>query len=333
MARHGWLLVWGAVVIFAASSAVVRLLHDIGLANPMDGRNPISFCNVLFVGNLCAALTLLAFYHRSWTRENLRGLNRGDWISLAIVAPLSSALAPALIFLALESTTVTNVVLVGRIEPPIFLALSALFLGERPDRWTLMGAGNSFLGVVVMLVLQAQTAGVMFGRGEIYVAIAAVVLAVSTILSKKRLGRIPVGIFTVFRTTLGAVFFYIAATYLFGPFHFMDAFSPFLWQWMAIYGAIIVVGGQVLWFTGLPKSKASEVSLATSFSPVFGILFAFALLGERPGLPEWVGGSVILFGIAVAQLGHWRQRRKAADLQDETAEIAAMEGRVGFKGV
>ena len=99
MARHGWLLVWGAVVIFAASSAVARLLHDIGLANPMDGRNPISFCNVLFVGNLCAALTLLAFYRRSWTMQALRGLSRGDWISLAIVAPLSSALAPALIFL------------------------------------------------------------------------------------------------------------------------------------------------------------------------------------------------------------------------------------------
>ena len=227
----------------------------------------------------------------------------------------------------------TNVVLVGRIEPPIFLALSALILGERPDRWTLLGAGLSFAGVVVMLVLQAQTAGVTFGRGEAYVAIAAIVLAVSTILSKRRLGRIPVGIFTVFRTALGAVFFYIAATYLFGPFHFMDAFSPFLWQWMAVYGAIIVVGGQVLWFTGLPNSKASEVSLATSFSPVFGILFAFALLGERPGLPEWVGGGVILFGIAVAELGHWRQRKRASELQDDTAEAAAMEGRVGFKGV
>lgn len=333
MTRYGWLLVWGAVVIFAASSAVVRLLHDIGAANPMDGRNPISFCNVLFVGNLCAALTLLACYHRSWTREDLRHLNRGDWISLAIVAPLSSALAPALIFLAIEQTTVTNVVLVGRIEPPIFLALSVLLLGERPDRWTLLGAGLSFAGVVVMLVLQATTAGIMFGRGEAYAAIAAVVLAISTVLSKKRLGRIPIGIFTVFRTTLGAIFFYIAATYLFGPFHFMDAFSPFLWQWMAVYGAIIVVGGQVLWFTGLPNSKASVVSLATSFSPVFGILFAFALLGERPGFPEWVGGGVILSGIAFAQLGHWRQRKRAAELQDDSAETATMEGRVGFKGV
>ena len=183
-----------------------------------------------------------------------------------------------------------------------------------------------------MLALQAAASGVMFGRGEILAAVGAVVLAGSTILSKKRLSRIPIGIFTVFRTALGAVFFYIAATYLFGPFHFMDAFSPFLWQWMAVYGAIIVVGGQVLWFTGLPNCRASEVSLATSFSPVFGILFAFALLGEEPGFPELTGGAVILGGIAVAQFGHWR-KKKAAERGEAAVEAVAMEGRVGFKGV
>lgn len=58
-----------------------------------------------------------------------------------------------------------------------------------------------------------------------------------------------------------------------------------------------------------------------------------ALLGERPGLPEWICGGVILSGIAIAQLGHWRQRKPAAELQDDSAGTATMEGRVGFKGV
>lgn len=332
MTRHGWLLVWGAVVIFAASNAVVRLLHEVGAAHPIEGRNAISFCNVLFVGNLCAALTIAVVYRRSWTAETMGRLSRGDWISLAIVAPLSSALAPALIFLALETTTVTNVVLVGRIEPPLFLAFSALLLGERPDRWTLLGAAVSFVGVVVMLALQSSMSGVMFGRGEVYAALGALILAGSTVLSKKRLKTIPVGVFMMFRTTVGTIFFFFAAAYLFGIGHFMDAFSPFLWQWMVVYGALIVVGGQFLWFTGLPNSRSSDVSLATSFSPVFGVLFAFALLGERPGFPELIGGLVILGGIAIAQFGQWRHRRAAAR-QDAAVETATMECRVGFKGV
>jgi len=54
-----------------------------------------------------------------------------DWGVLAVVSVLASALAPALIFTAIEFTTVTNVVLVSRIEPPIFLLLSFLFIIEK----------------------------------------------------------------------------------------------------------------------------------------------------------------------------------------------------------
>jgi hypothetical protein len=48
-----------AVVIFAAANAVTRKLTDIGAQNLVDGRNPISLCNVLFVGNLVALMALV----------------------------------------------------------------------------------------------------------------------------------------------------------------------------------------------------------------------------------------------------------------------------------
>ncbi|MEM7314796.1 MAG: EamA family transporter, partial [Planctomycetota bacterium] len=97
-------------------------------------------------------------------------------------------------------------------------------------------------------------------------------------VSKLRLKRVPLCIFTVVRTGLGAVIFFFAAIYLYGTDHFMDAFSPLLWQTMAFYGAVIVVGGQLLWITGIKGSSASNVSLATSFAPVAGVGFAFLIL-------------------------------------------------------
>ena len=51
---------WIAILIFAAAASVVARLVEIGEANLIDGRNPISFCNLLFAGNLVAALTLFA---------------------------------------------------------------------------------------------------------------------------------------------------------------------------------------------------------------------------------------------------------------------------------
>ena len=62
---------WIAILIFAAAASVVARLVEIGEANLIDGRNPISFCNLLFAGNLVAALTLLALYHRDVVRYGL----------------------------------------------------------------------------------------------------------------------------------------------------------------------------------------------------------------------------------------------------------------------
>ncbi|WP_127080956.1 hypothetical protein [Dulcicalothrix desertica] len=52
-------LYWSAVLIFGAANSVTRKLTEIGANNFVDGKNPISFCNVLFVSNLCALLVLI----------------------------------------------------------------------------------------------------------------------------------------------------------------------------------------------------------------------------------------------------------------------------------
>ena len=330
-ARHGVIMVWGAVLVFAAANSIVQLLADLGVQYPVEGRNAISFCNVLFVGNLCAVATLFAIYHRQWTPDRLRELSREDWASLVVLALLSGALAPALIFLAIENTTVTNVVLVGRVEPFLLLFLSATFLKEVTSRWTMFGAIIVLVGVGLAFLLQNSESGLMIGKGEGQAALGAALLAVSTVFSKLRLSHIPMGIFTVVRTGLGTVVFFVAAIYLFGPEHFMDAFNPFLWQWMLVYGAIIIVGGQLLWFTGVRNSSSADVSLAISFSPVAGIAFAYVLVGEQPGLPILAGGMVIVAGIALAQGGSWRERRHSS--QSSTPELIEAEGRVSFKGI
>ena len=70
------------------------------------------------------------------------------------------------------------------------------------------------------------------GKGKIMTAIAAIVLAVSTILSKVRLQQIPLGIFSVFRNIIATIIFFIFAIYFYGFEHSSDVGSPFLWQWM-----------------------------------------------------------------------------------------------------
>ena len=73
---------WLAVVIFATSNSIVKILIDLGSQNAIDGRNPITFCNLLCAGNMCAVLALLVIYWKQWRFKVLRTLSLSDWASL-----------------------------------------------------------------------------------------------------------------------------------------------------------------------------------------------------------------------------------------------------------
>jgi drug/metabolite transporter (DMT)-like permease len=327
-----------SVIIFAAANSVTRRLTELGAQNLIDGRNPISFCNVLFVGNLCALIALILIYGKQLNIQSFKALSKKDWLGLVGVAILSGALAPALFFLALALTTVNNVVLIGRIEPPLSLALSIWLLREQVNRWVIVGAIVSFVGVALTVFLHnpgdnpVDMMGFQVGTGELMAAGGAVSSAIGTLISKVTLRNIALGVFTVFRTALGTVVFFTVALKLFGPAHFMDVFSPVLWQWMLVYGAVIVVGGQLCLFAGLKKTSASEVSLANSFSPVVGILAAFLILGEAPTFAQYIGGSVIICGIILNQLGVSRMPATVPTAPQVTP-AKEMDVDVGFKGI
>lgn len=305
----GQIYLWLAILIFGASSAVTRKLTQIGAQHFIDGRNPISLCNVLFVGNLCALIVFLLVYGKQWNKRTLQELSKQDWLALTIVAILSGAVVPGLIFQALAITGVNNIILVGRLEPPLTIALSVWLLQERVNRWQIMAAVTAFLGVALTIFLQPAAtkmmnmAGVGVGLGEILAAVAAIIGVVSTIIFKRWLSHVPLGIFSIFRTTLGTIIFFFIALIIYGQDHFMDVFSPFLWQWMLVYGSVIVVLGQLFWLKGLRSSTVSSASLAGSFTPIVGIFAPYLVLGEVPNMAQYIGGSLILFAIFLSQVG------------------------------
>ncbi|MBD2080184.1 DMT family transporter [Leptolyngbya sp. FACHB-17] len=333
----GQLYLWLAVLIFGASSAVTRKLTEIGAQHFTNGQNPISLCNVLFVGNLCALLVLVTVYGRQWNRANLDRLSGRNWVSLTLVTLLSGAIAPALIFQALALTQVNNVVLVGRLEPPLTIALSIWFLQERPNRWEIVGAIVALIGVFLTIFLQpsiTQLGLVGIGRGELLAATGAIALAISTIISKNQLSQVPLGIYGIFRTAIGTAVFFLATVVLYGSSHFRGVFSPFLWQWMLVYGVIIVVLGQAFWVRGLRASTVSTAAIVSSLTPIVGILAAYWILNETPTQAQYIGGSIILIGLCFSQTGiHHRSRRAIRDRNLPHTEPVSIEIGMGFRGV
>ena len=332
----GQAYLWLAVLIFGASSAITRKITELGAQHFVNSENPISLCNVLFVGNLCALIVFVIIYRHQLNRKTLSQLSQREWTSLGSVAILAGALAPGLIFQALSTTSVTNVVLLGRLEPPLTLALSIWWLRERVNRWERIGAIVAFGGVFLSILLQpvqaamTSQAGTSIGFGELQAAIGAGVLALSTILGKRYLAKVPLGIYSVVRTGLGTIVFFIIAMMLYGSDHFAGVFSPFLWKWMLLYGVVIVVVGQSFWIAGLRASSVSKASLVGSFSPIAGILAAYLILGEVPVAAHYIGGGMILLGLVLSRMGLRRRTTRPTTRLDRVAEERM---QTGFRGV
>lgn len=319
-----------ATLIFGASNAVASKLHDLGDTHLIDGRNPISFCNSLFVGNLCELFLLMFFYYRDWNVKSIKKIKFKSWLFLTIVAILSGALAPALIFTALDRTTINNVILVSRIESVLALSLSVLILKAKTNTWDVAGAIVTFSGVVLMILLQSRGA-IIFSSGEILTIVAAIALAIASTISDMQLINVPLGFFRIFRTLIGTLVFGTIVIALFGFEHFIDVFSPFLWQWMLIYSVVVVVGGQLCWVMGLKKSSSIDVTLASAFSTIAGILCSYFILGQAPNTAQYLGGSFILIGIVLGDVGAWIQNKQVKGKQIHSAIAIDMEA--GFKGV
>ncbi len=312
-AALGAFAAWLAVILYAASNSIVTLLVGIGAANPVSGGgNAITYTNLYLLGSLISLLPMALLYRRDLTRANLRRLTPHQWRLLGLSAVLSSVLTPGLFFYALEHTTVTNIVLVGRIEPPLFLLATWFFLRERLNPWAML-AGLTALGGAIVVIGTGSKAGMLtLGKGEVATIAATLSFIASTIVTRAGLRDVPIGIFATVRTGLGASLYFVLVAGIFGPAKFEGMFEPILWQWVWVYAVLIIVLGQIAWNFGLKHARAGDVSLATSFSPLAALLIAMALLGEDPGPGLIPGAAIIMFAIAIGHFG-----RHASD----TAEI------------
>jgi drug/metabolite transporter (DMT)-like permease len=67
--------------------------------------------------------------------------------------------------------------------------------------------------------------------------------------------------------------------------------------------AVLSVGASLLWFWLLSRGAASRVSAFYFLTPIFGLLFGAALLGESIGPSDAFGLVAVAVGIVLVQRG------------------------------
>ncbi len=283
----------------AAALPVVALL--VATSEQLGGEieDAISFCNLLFVGNLCASFVVLGSFGPRRIGAGLRTLStRLSWEVLGFAA--LSALLASLIYASLETTSVTNAILLARLGPVLFVVGSALLLGQLIDKAEWLGFGLIRVRVVATVFTGS---GFQVVTGDLLILASAVVYAVVTMVSKRLLPETGLPALVFARNFFGAIIFFLFAIVLYGPEHFMHAFYGPLWAIMTVYGLVIIVTAQFAWYKGISVLTPASVARWTVMTPVLAVGYALFINGERPTQTQLIALGFIMLGIIVSNIG------------------------------
>ncbi|MGK7925732.1 MAG: DMT family transporter [Spirulina sp.] len=274
-------------------------------------ETPISFCNVLFVGNLCAALAVVAWFGLAPIMQDLRSLDLKTLIGLSVNGCLA-ALLSSLIFIGLSYTSVTNAVLLGRFGPVLYALVGAIILGKQIHKWEWVGFSFIIAGVLAIVLISNNF---QINKGDLLILGSTLCYATTSLIGKLMLSQKKnLRIIVFSRNFISSTIFFFIVSILFGPDHFAEAFAGQLWIAMSIYAVVIIVLAQFMWYFALQKLDSKTVGKWTILSPVFGVTFAFILNGERPTIIQVIAFAVIMIGVFITNLSKQMKEMPTAEM-------------------
>ncbi len=200
-----------SIILFALGSPITKWLVVHGGMTGIIQANAISFCNVLFVGNFCAAWVALAIYgpKRILYETRTSVVAAPVWLAADV---LLAVLIPILVFTALQTTTITNLVLLGRVEAPAYAILSLLIFKASVSRRQWLGYLIIVVGVVVVVLIQGEF---RISRGDLLVVVASLLYSLGSITRKRLLEWGTVSAFVFVRNVTSAIVFFVIAISLY----------------------------------------------------------------------------------------------------------------------
>lgn len=217
------------------------------------------------------------------------------WPKLALIAAINSAV-PFLLFAWAAERAPAGIGAICNAMTVLFTALvGALFFGERIGRKRSLTLVAGFAGVVVLA--SARIAGAEVGPAVAAGTGAALLYGVGINLVRRHLAGLPAA--AVAAATLSC------ASVLVLPFAIArwPAQAPGAQAWVsaALLGVVCTGLAFVMYYRLIARIGAGRASTVTYLVPLFGVGWAWWLLGEEPTLRMAVAGLLILGSVAMSQ--------------------------------
>ncbi len=265
----------------------------------------VSFCNLLFVGNICAAFFSLIFYGHKKIVGDIKRLNIKEW-GLILVITLISAISSMLMFISLEKLTVVNVVLVQRLDGVFYALFALIIFQEKPRKIHLLSYAFILLGISIQIYLVNHGE---FSKPVFLLIIATVLFSINPVFHKIIMKSISAEAMLFLVKLISAILFFLIAVKVFGLYHFADLTKGKLWLGLSVYALLIIFIGSMFWYEGVKQASTRQLSNMMLLVPVASIVFAFVFLGEKLNYQEATAVVIVITGLLIEQFKPQKRKK------------------------
>jgi drug/metabolite transporter (DMT)-like permease len=242
-----------------------------------------------------------AVFILAWRWRGRLDYRPGDWkylLGLAVCEPCLYFIFEAI---ALQNTSASQAGMITALLPLLVAIGAFLFLRERITRTTLVGFLVAIVGVVwLSLAGEADEHAPAPLLGNFFEFLAMICAMAYTLLVKYLSERYSPFLMTAMQSFVGAVFFLPVAAWS-APMPL--AISPQGLAAVLYLGLVVTVGAYGLYNFAVSRLPASQASAFVNLIPLFTLLFAVLLLGERLTGQQMLAALLVFVGVALSQ---WR---------------------------
>ncbi len=273
------MFIWGSSFI-ALKSAMADL-----------GEFTVIFFRML-IASCCFVYFIKGFLKYDFTKRDIKFI-----LLLAVFEPCLYFIFEAK---ALLYTSASQAGMITSLMPLITAMAAGYFLKEIISKKLIFGSLIAMIGAVWLSVQATTTVSApdpMLGN---FLELCAMFCGAGyTIVARYLVDKFSALFITAIQAFIGAIFFFpfFIYEYLTVPMNFTtEAFS-----WLLYLGVVVTLGGYGLYNFALTKIDASKAAMFVNLIPVFTLILAFLILGEKLTTQGLIASATILVGVIISQ--------------------------------
>ncbi len=222
-------------------------------------------------------------------------------VKIFLVSIVSCTIQYSLTFSGLNLIEASSAVLFVQCEVPFGVLIAYFFLRERPKIKNILGIFISFVGLVILSGspnLEGKYIGVAL------VLAGAFTWALGQVLVKPISEKVNGIVLTAWMGVFAGPQLIISSQIIEGNVlnNILNADYK-AWLIVIYLGLLMNALGYSIWYYVLGKYEVNRILPVMLLLPVTGVITAILFLGERPDIKVFIGGAIIIFGVAMILLG------------------------------